>query len=224
MPTPSPTSAAGRRPNRRGESTRTHVLDVALGLLSGGRPEAVSVNLVAREAGVTWGAVQYQFGDADGLWAATLGHILATAGPVVWAKPSTTSTADRVAELVDLAWTALGSAYYTARTTLQSALARTRAELACDYPHTATALDAVDETWAVQFQAFLEDLPVDPAHIGAVCAFLPAALRGMHSEYVFGSRLDVDHALAGLREAVTAYLMTTTEPTSVAPPRRGRKR
>ena len=57
---------AARRPNRRGETSRKHVLDVALRLLASGGPEAVSVKLVAKEADVTWGTVQYQFGDADG--------------------------------------------------------------------------------------------------------------------------------------------------------------
>lgn len=211
MSRPSATSAEGRRTNRRGESTRTHVLDVALRVLASGRPDAVSVNLVAREAGVTWGTVQYQFGDADGLWAATLEHILATAGPIVWAKPTTASVPGRVAELIELVWSALGSTYYTARTNLQANLAATRDELSRQYPRTAKALDAVDETMANQFEVFLGDLPVSPAAIHAVCAFMPTALRGMHSEHVFGSRLDVDEALAGLRAAVTAYLASSID-------------
>lgn len=222
MPHPSPTSADGRRTNRRGEATRTHVLDVALRVLSSGGPEAVSVNLVAKEAGVTWGTVQYQFGDADGLWAATLEHILATAGPIVWARPSTTSVPDRVAELFGLVWAALGSAYYTARTNLQSNLAGTSAALKCEYPRTAKALDAIDRTMADQFEAFLSDLPVSPAAIGEVCAFAPAALRGMHREHTFGAQLDVDEALAGLQNAVSAYLTAQTRAAGASPRRRVR--
>ena len=42
-------------------------------------------------------------------------------------------------------------------------------------------MDAVDETWTVQFKAFLEDLPVDTANVRKACAFLPKALRGEHS-------------------------------------------
>ncbi|MBU9763171.1 TetR/AcrR family transcriptional regulator [Mycobacterium sp. TNTM28] len=209
MPTPSPTSAAGRRPNRRGETTRTHVLKVALQVLSSGRPDAVSVNLVARQAGVTWGTVQYQFGDADGLWAATLDHILATAGPTVWARPTAAAVPDRVAELIELVWAALGSNYYTARTNLQSNLAATRAELEAEYPRTATALDAVDEKLADQFEYFLSDLPVSPLAIQRVCAFVPTALRGLHAEHTFGFPIDVEAALVGLRDAVIAYLVPT---------------
>jgi AcrR family transcriptional regulator len=206
MPRPSPTSAEGRRTNRRSEVTRSHVLDVALRLLASGRPEAVSVNLVAREAGVTWGTVQYQFGDADGLWAATLDHLLTTAGPAVWARPSAVSVADRVEELIELVWTALGSTYYTARTNLQSNLAGTRAELSAEYPQTTKALDAIDEILTSQFEMFLSDLPVSGASVRAVCAFMPTSLRGMHREHVFGSGLNVDETLAGLRDAVTTFL------------------
>lgn len=186
------------------------MLDVALRLLAVGGADAVSVNLVAKEAGVTWGTVQYQFGDADGLWAATLEHILATAGPVVWAVPTTASPADRIRELIDLGWAALHSTYYTARTALQSGLSRTHAELARGYPQTSKMLGLIDETWGAQINTFLADLPADPAAIQKVCAFLPTALKGMRSEYAFGSRFDVDEALAGLCEALTGYLTTTT--------------
>lgn len=128
MPRPSPTSTDGRRTNRRGEATRTHVLD------------------------------------ADGLWATTLEHILATAGPTVWARP---------------VWTALDSTYYTARTDLQTNLAGTRAELTREYPRTARALDAIDKTMAEQFA----HLDVDRALTGpqhAVAACLTAVAAAPH--------------------------------------------
>src|ERR1700730_12973084 len=93
---------AGRRPNRRGDASRKHVLDIALRLLATGGPEAVSVKLIAKEANVTWGTVQYQFGDADVFWAATILHILDTAGPHVWARPSAGSVDRRIADIIKL--------------------------------------------------------------------------------------------------------------------------
>ena len=65
-------SAKGTRLNRRGLETRGNMLDVAVRVLAAGGPDAVSANSVAKEAGATWGVVQHQFGDADGLWAAVL--------------------------------------------------------------------------------------------------------------------------------------------------------
>src|SRR5215475_2262784 len=62
----------GRRPNRRGSATRENMLEAALKSLASGEPGSVSANRIAKEIGATWGAVQYQFGDTDGFWAAVL--------------------------------------------------------------------------------------------------------------------------------------------------------
>jgi AcrR family transcriptional regulator len=197
---------AGRRPNRRGEASRKHVLDIALRLLATGGPEAVSVKLIAKEANVTWGTVQYQFGDADGFWAATVLHILDTAGPHVWARPSAGSVDRRIAEIIELLWKAYGSPYNAAVSNLRAALAKNRAELERSYPRTAAALDALEDSLLKQFREFFDGITVDPRHARQVSALLPAALRGLYTERSFGSRVDIDDALAGLREAITLYM------------------
>ena len=48
------------------------MLEAALRSLASGEPGSVSANRIAKEIGATWGAVQYQFGDTDGFWAAVL--------------------------------------------------------------------------------------------------------------------------------------------------------
>jgi hypothetical protein len=53
--------------------------------------------------------------DADGLWSSVCDHILSTAGPVVWAQPTTHSYESRVRELIDLLWKAPDSPSYAAR-------------------------------------------------------------------------------------------------------------
>ena len=197
---------AGRRPNRRGEASRRHVLDVALRLLASGGPETVSVKLIAKEADVTWGTVQYQFGDADGFWAATILHIFDTAGPDIWGRPSAGSVETRVAEVIDLLWNAFDSPYNAVVTNLRSALAKDRIELERNYPRTAQALDALEDNWLDQFRKFFDGITVDPRHARQVSALLPAALRGLYAEFTFGSYLNVDDALEGLREAITLYM------------------
>lgn len=210
---PSPTSSVGRQPNQRGLSTRSRVLDAALQLLAGGRPESASANLVAKEAGVTWGTVQYQFGDADGLWSAVLSHILDTAGPVIWARPSATSPAGRVSEVIELLWNAMDSPYHAAMTTLRGSLARDRAELERGFPRTAAAMDALDDNWTLQFAQFFEGIDVDPRRASRVCALLPSALRGLRAEQEFGSPVNITEALAGLRDSLTLYLLTPASDT-----------
>lgn len=189
------------------ETTRVQVLDAALTLLATGRQEAVSANLVAREAGVTWGTVQYRFGSVDGLWAAVIDHILDTAGPVVWARPEAKSVAGSAKEFVDLLWRALDSPYYIARTTIQSALAASRTELEQKYPLTAKALHAVDEVMAVQCAQFFLDLDVDEARARRVGVLLPVALRGLHAEHKYDPTFDAAQALTALRDSVTLYLI-----------------
>ncbi|MFZ2242965.1 MAG: TetR/AcrR family transcriptional regulator, partial [Gordonia amarae] len=63
-----------RRANKRGVATRESMIETAIVALATGDPAAVSGNRIAREVGVTWGAIKYQFGDIDGLWAAVLRH------------------------------------------------------------------------------------------------------------------------------------------------------
>ncbi|WP_186446928.1 TetR/AcrR family transcriptional regulator [Mycolicibacterium porcinum] len=206
MTTSGGSARTGRRPNRRGESSRKHVLDVALKQLASGGPDAVSVKLIAKEANVTWGTIQYQFGDADGFWAATILHILDTAGPDVWAHPSAGSVEDRVAEIIDLLWNAYGSPYNAALSNLRAALAKDRTELERNYPCTASALDVLEDALIKQFREFFDGVTVDPRRARQVSALLPAALRGLHAERAFGPRIDIDDALGGLRAAITLYM------------------
>ncbi|SPM30543.1 TetR/AcrR family transcriptional regulator [Mycobacterium terramassiliense] len=207
-----------RRANRRGTSTRQHVLDVALRLLATGKPEVVSANMVVKEAAVTWGTVQYQFGDVDGLWAATLAHVLETAGPQIWARPSAGSIDERVTEVINLLWRAFDSPYNAAVSNLRATLAKDRSELQRAYPKTAYALDALDENWAQQFAEFFDGVIVDPRRARQMSALLPSALRGLYLDHAFGLRLNVDDALEGLRQAITGYM------TSQAPERAHRKK
>lgn len=212
MTAPQSRLRAGRRPNRRGELSRKHVLDVALQLLASGGPDAVSAKSIAKEAQVTWGTIQYQFGDADGFWAATILQILDTAGPRIWARPSAGSIEERVAEIIDLLWKAYDSPYNAAVSNLRTALAKDRAELERSYPKTAEALDALEDNWRKQFQEFFDGITVDPRHARQVGALLPPALRGLYAEHSFGSRVDIEDALAGLREAVTIYMSPQPKP------------
>ena len=94
-------AAPSRKPNRRGVAAREQLLSTALRLLGDGRPEAVSINLVAKEAGLSWGSVQNLFGDSDGFWSAVVDLII-DVGPGMWAQPSGDTVAGRVAEVVEL--------------------------------------------------------------------------------------------------------------------------
>src|SRR3954468_9433022 len=119
-------SAKGTRLNRRGLQTREHLLRSALRCLADGGPDAVSASSVAREAGVTWGTVQHQFGDVDGLWAAVLEHVLTDAATMRPRLPDAPDRAAGVNGIIELLWAAMNLRTSRAIHHLRQALPRQR--------------------------------------------------------------------------------------------------
>jgi AcrR family transcriptional regulator len=202
---PPPTlSAQGTRLNRRGLETRARVLDVALACLAEG-PDAASANLVARRAEVTWGTLQHQFGDTDGLWAAVLEHV-APAGPLLGAARPGATVERRVHQVVERLWAGLDLPWMRAILHLRLALPPDRADLERAWPRTAAALRAWDARWDDEVRAAFAAYDVDPARLRRVRALLPGAVRGLHAERRLSTYADADEARRGLAEALAAYL------------------
>ena len=73
---------------------------------------------IARRAGVSWGAVQHQFGDKNGVLAAAIEESFNRfAAHLGEAPPTTLSLDQRVSEFIDRAWKHFGSDHY--RTTFE---------------------------------------------------------------------------------------------------------
>jgi AcrR family transcriptional regulator len=199
-------SAKGTRLNRRGLETRANVLRVAIRVLADGGHDAVSANLVAREAGVTWGTVQHQFGDTDGLWAALLVHISERGGPLLPLPSNVPSIAVRVELIVETMWDAFDKPTLRAIHNLRQALPRERSELEADFPKTAAALMEWDAAWERACRGAFRGAGIDRVRMRRVRALLPGAVRGLYVEQHLGSYADVDDARRGLVDAITAYL------------------
>lgn len=199
-------SAKGTRLNRRGLQTRRHVLRVALHCLADGGLESVSANLVARRAGVTWGTVQHQFGDVDGLWAAVLDYVATEGGPMMSALPDQTDLAERVDAVVDMLWTALDLPVSRALYQLRAALPQDRTELETSFPRTAKAMAGWEAHWADVIEHAFAGLDLDRARLAGVRALLPAAMRGLRMEHSMSTYVDIDAGRQALRDAITAYL------------------
>jgi AcrR family transcriptional regulator len=204
---PSPMrSAKGTRLNKRGLETREHLLRSALRCLAAGGPDAVSASSVAREAGATWGTVQHQFGDVDGLWAAVLEYVLADREALTPRMPDSPDLAARVDAILDLLWTAMDLPASRAIHQLRLALPRQRDELESAYPRTAAAIAAWDRAWTETMEHAFDGLDVDPVRLSRVRSLLPGAMRGLHGEQFLSTYTDSDEARAGLAGALTAYL------------------
>lgn len=200
-------SAKGTRLNRRGLETRQHLLRVALRCLAEGGIDAVSANAVAKRAGVTWGTVQHQFGDVDGLWAAVLEYANEHRGPVLDVAPVPDhDLEDRVAAVVEGLWAALEWPGSVAIYNLREALPRQRDLLEEVYPRTACAIARWDVEWTEICERAFRGLPVDHLKLMRVRNLLPGAIRGIHRERDLSTYTDADEARRGLIEVVTAYL------------------
>jgi AcrR family transcriptional regulator len=199
-------SAKGTRLNRRGLETREHLLRAALRSLAHSGPEAVSASSVAREAGATWGTVQHQFGDVDGLWAAVLEFVLADRAAMTPQVPDSPDVAARVDAVLDMLWAAMDLPASRAIHHLRLALPQQREELEATYPRTAAAVAHWDEAWTETVERAFDGLDVDPVRLRRVRSLLPGAMRGLHSEQFLSSYTDPAEARAGLAGALTAYL------------------
>jgi AcrR family transcriptional regulator len=196
----------GRRTNRRGLATREGMLEVALRSLASGEPGAVSANRIARETGATWGAVKYQFGDIDGLWAAVLHRTAQRRGELPSSSDTGAPLHRRVATIIDTLYEGLTSSDSRAIDNLRMALPHDRGELERLYPRTAAELESWGRTWIQACQKAFADLDVDPRRVREVAAFIPGAMRGLTSERQLGTYSDLDLARRGLTNAIVAYL------------------
>jgi AcrR family transcriptional regulator len=199
-------SAKGTRLNKRGLETREHLLRTALRLLADGGPEAASASSVAREAGATWGTVQHQFGDVDGLWAAVLEYVLADRDALTPRVSDSPDLAARVDAILDLLWNAMDLPASRAIHHLRLAPPQQRDELEAAYPRTAAVIAQWDEAWTETVERAFDGLDVDPVRLARVRSLLPGAMRGLHSEQFLSTYTDSAEARAGLSGAITAYL------------------
>lgn len=174
--------------------------------LATGDVGAASANKIAKEVGATWGAVKYQFGDVDGLWAAVLRRTAERRGSLPMRSVPGTSLQDRVAAIIDLLYDGLTAPDSRAIDTLRRVLPRDSAELERLYPQTAAELAQWGRSWLQACQQAFGDVDVDPERVGEVAAFIPGAMRGIASERQLGTYSDLDLARRGLTNAIVSYL------------------
>lgn len=199
-------SAKGTRLNRRGLETRQQLLKQAVFCLAEGGPESVSANAVVRRAGATWGTIQHQFGDVDGLWAAVLEYVAQHRGPDFDQIPSQTDLGERVVAVVEMLWSALEMPGSVAIYNLRDALPRQREQLESSFPRTARAIARWDSEWTAICERSFGGLEVDHDKLMRVRMLLPGAIRGIYNERNLSTYIDADEARRGLTDAITAYL------------------
>ncbi|MBV8860910.1 MAG: TetR/AcrR family transcriptional regulator [Mycobacterium sp.] len=198
-----------RRSNKRGLATRRTMLDAAVRSLASGDPSAVSATRIAKQSGATWGAVQYQFGDVDGFWAAVLHRTAERRDATFLALSSVNPAAplrERVGAIIDTLYHGLASDDSRAIENLRAALPRDHGDLERLYPRTAAELFSWGKSWQETCERAFAGLGVDPQRVREVAALIPGAMRGLVSERQLGSYADLDDARRGLTNALAVYL------------------
>jgi AcrR family transcriptional regulator len=201
-------SGEGHRQNIRGRRSREQLLDTAFYCIATGGPEAVSANLIAREAGVSWGRVNYQFGGTDGFWAALMEYLEDKLGPFHPEIPDHPGIAERVGAIIVHLWKAIDLPANRAVSNLRLGLPRKVDQLESAYPQTAAALASWDRRWNIDFTRAFDGLPVKQDKVRKVVAMLPGAMSGLRAEHSMVGYIDVEQARQGLAEVIIAYLST----------------
>jgi AcrR family transcriptional regulator len=199
-------NSAPRRPpggsQERAELTRTAVIDEAIGCVLDEGFAAPSVRHITERAGVTWGVVQYHFGDLPGLLMAVVdkgfGELIETLEGLPATIAELTPRA-RTQAVVDAAWTAFSS--------------RTSMAAFAILVSTRGLRDGVADTRLVELGNSLTTLGrhlgegLDTTHASEIGNLIWATLRGHAvAELVSPKPLDSSNDRRVLVEVITAYI------------------
>lgn len=197
---------APRRPasgsQLRADRTRERVLDETVRCVIEEGFAAASAKHIAERAGVTWGVVQYHFGDRDGLLMAVVDRGLAELLGVLRARPAPSENVTRdeqVRRVVEAAWKVFSSA--NSRASLEILIA------------TRAMRDRRAKRHLGQLQQAITDLSrdlargLDSPHAIAVADLIWATMRGLVvSQLVAGIPMDTTREQQALVEVICAYL------------------
>lgn len=186
----------------RAERTRERVLDETVRCVIDEGFAAASAKHIAERAGVTWGVVQYHFGDRDGLLMAVVDRGLAELLGVLRALPAPSENVardERVRRVVQAAWKVFSSD--DSRASLEILIA------------TRAMRDKRATRHLGQLQQAVTDLSrdlaegLDSPHAIAVADLIWATLRGLVvSQLVAGIPMDTTREQQALVAVICAYL------------------
>jgi AcrR family transcriptional regulator len=189
----------------RAERTRALAIDVTVQIVLEEGFAAATGRHIAEQAGVTWGVIQYHFGDRDGLLMAVVdrgfGELLHALESLPPATPETT-TRERVDTVVTAAWNAMAGA--TARAAGEI-LIGTRAARGAE---AAGHLRQLAKTFTTLGRMIDNDL--DPTQSAAVGDHMLTTLRGMiATQLVMPKAVDTTNDRRVLVDVLSSYIQTT---------------
>jgi len=193
-----------RRARPRGDDTRARVIAEAAACVIEEGFAAASASRIAERAGVTWGVIQYHFGDRAGLFSAVVhaGYEQFRAC-IDDAEIPDTPTRDHIAAVVDAGWRAYGSPL--SRASLEI-LVNTRASRNSDPKHAAELIDLARGRNRIGEQ--LLSVAAGTAMRRPIDQLLWAALRGFAMTMMFNPG---EHEFVAERDALVDVLTVYVE-------------
>jgi AcrR family transcriptional regulator len=195
---------APRRPSNgsqlRADRTRALVIDETIRCILDEGFAAASAKHITERAGVTWGVVQYHFGDRDGLLMAVVDKGFAELLEALRELPAAAENVrDRTEFIVDAAWEAFSSP------TSMAALEILIATRAMRDPGASEHLAALGTAMAKLGKQIGEGL--DARHAAAIGNLIWATLRGLVvNALVIPEPLDTRRERRALVEMITSYV------------------
>ena len=194
------------KPSKR-EATRDKVIRAAIEAIYRDGFHAAHTNRIAGEAGVSWGVLQYHFGDKDGLLQAVIDHIFDDFEATLAA---TTLEGDdlqqRVRHLIDVVWSLVSQKEYRVSVAILRNAGRDDTSRLNGQKQLARWAKRISELWDELFEGEVRE----PQRSELARHLLFAALRGMADEINPRSnktRRAVSEECEALAESIT-YLLT----------------
>ena len=210
------TAVGSRAPNRpgptrravkgqpRGDRTRQLIIDETIRCVREEGFAAASANHIAERAGVTWGVIQYHFGDRDAVLMAVVDHGFDLVTNAIQSVDAPTgSIRDRVQAVVDAGWQAFS--HPASLAALEILVATRDAREARHEEHLAEIADRLT------FLGHAVDSGRSNRRRQSVGEVLWAALRGFAlAQMVVREPIDFSHQRQVLIELLATHLESTT--------------
>ncbi|MBK8287621.1 MAG: TetR/AcrR family transcriptional regulator [Pseudomonadales bacterium] len=195
--------------SRTSEKTRQAVIDAAIHCLATEGYHRATSNRIARAAGLSWGVIQYHFGDRAGIYRAVLDTIIdayVLQLDQIAQRGKGKPVPERLALLADSLWELLNHPAYLATMELLMNLSRDP-ELALD---TRLYVNRWAERMAILWQGIFPEFPEGHAGSAAARQIFFAALRGFVDNRLIGqwpSRSVPEGVLQALARACAVLLV-----------------
>lgn len=186
----------------RAEQTRQTVIDETVKYILDEGFAAPSVRRITKRAGVTWGVVQYHFGDLDGLLVAVVNQGFSQLVDALNGLPARIAglpIEQRTKAVIDAAWQAFSSPTSMAALEILISTRAERAEAVNKY-----LAEVMDRLTALGRQL---GEGLDPEHATEIGNLIWATLRGIVvAQLVSTAPLDTSRDRQALVEVLTAYI------------------